>query len=887
MNNATLEVVSAVDATQSVLTKFKESLDPFILTDWKGLLTNWDSLNCWRTILNDLDENSGVECSITTESVEQQVYLGSEAASMPRRSKVDEESVSPEYSSVFLLFGQESCGVDIMDDVEYRKRCLSRLRLSLLQRCNLYNPDVSTDGVSSIAVPIVKKENLFDGVKSKTENSKHLLFREDVIVLLSHRKFLPSDSGLVIGAGETENGEVEKSLQHPPLHPLGTVSGSLCFKVNIGLDTPLMSKLKGVHFDASDTPFASVDNPLLLQNYRYCAWAVLSECGSGTRCHTNVMGSHSWHILVRGRKKWRIAHPLDKYLLSHEEDGATANLWATDLQKFPLSHFARIYEVIQHPGESLFIPSDAVYSDIAEEDSWGFQINFVDKSCYPMFEYQTNYNLMLLSSLKFDYGYLQQFTIVDVMIRAPLPENLPELVIRGAVWCSDTSALLTELGARVELAAIHECFESIGKYLLDFLREPHYSVGLPKGLYLCESEHRVVLHYESPLETYKLLEEALQYLTTDEELDFRFFRAPSKPCPTHHSFPRTISQEGSLLSYIPLSVLLNQPWPFEERLIKTCIALPQVILEKAKHPQGFVRPGSVWHYSNKGINVCSIAEEYDTAISMHKEENTISAKGSPPLLEESFLNERNSALFYCSPLLRIPITLHPQNDSPSQKEGQIGKNIPRIHEFAWDVGILEKYGRVELLQFRHPVVVVMKNEVCSDPQFENLKSFLIKHGLVLVNKEDTLNSESLIAAILWILCSPCVTGFTCPAGVQSDSGEFISSSDMYQFQMIGLPSRAAFALLKHVYHSSYGLLTTCLCNWICDINSPGDDLLVLKLFINIKSHCDVEVGEILDQIRRVKDSLLKSSSGSQVNSQKLEFLSQFIRSFSEGERNAE
>lgn len=881
MSKASLEIVSAVGITQEVIGRFKENLDPFILTHWEDLVSNLESLQCWRTTLKELENETPVECSITTESVEQQVYLGSEAASLPNKMK-QETSAFPEYHGIFLRCGQESCSVDIMDDVAYRKRCLSNLRLSLLQRCNVYNPDVPIDGVSGNAPSIVSKEDLSGSGKPKAENQKNLLFWKDVRSSLNHREFLPSPFGTSGVMHEAENEKIVNGGQHLCSHPLGSVLGHLCFKVNVGLDTPLLSNLKAVHFSSMESSMTSVDNPLLLQNYSYCAWGVLSERGSGTRCHTNVMGSHSLHILIRGQKKWKIAHPLDKYLLTHESDGSTAHLWSPDLQKFPYANFARMYEVIQYPGESLFIPSDAVYSDIAEDDSWGFQINFVDKSCYPMFEYQTNYNLMLLSSLKFDYGYLQQFTIVDVVIRAPAHESVPELIIRGAVWCSDTSALWTELGARVELAALHECFESIGKYMLDYVKEPHYAVGLPKGLYLCEAEHRVVLHYETLLETHKVLEEALQYLTTDEDLDFRFFRAPSSGCPIHHPFPCTISQEGSLLSYIPLSVLLNQPWPFEERLIQTCISLPQVILEKAKHPQGFVRPGSVWHYSNKNNDRCMASDNENNLDSIHIDEDGISGEGSFPLTEH-FLNARNSALFYCSPLLRIPITLHPRNVSsfPKRVEASL-KPIPRIHEYAWNVGILEKYGRVELLQFCDPVVVVMKNEVCSDPQFENLKIFLLQHGLALASTEDKLNIESLIAAILWILCSPCVTGFTCPAGVQFDSGEFISSRDMYQFQMIGLPSRAAFALLKHVHHSPYGFLTTCLCNWICDIGTPGDDLLVLKLFVNIKSHCDVEVGEILDQIRRVKESLLQSSSGSQVNPQKLAFLSEFIRSFSEG-----
>lgn len=883
MNGTTLVLVSPEDVDQDFLTTFKKNLDPFMVTHSDGPILDWDIFRSWRTFLENLKDHSTVECSITVESLEQQTYFGSEASLVMDEENREEEDGCHSHLSTSLPLGQKSGGVDIMDNFTYRKRCLSRLRLSLLQHCNLSPQDDSNDAVSEFDPALTQSGYNANRTEITSENGNNLLCWKDVVAIMDRRGFLPTDS---LRGQSVE--KVDASITHPTPHSvysLENTSGHLCFKVNIGLDGTTASYLKTTFLTFCTPSFTSVENPLLLQNNSYCTWAVLSEPKSGTRCHTNIMGSHSWHILVQGRKKWRIAHPMDKYLLSHESGGRTANLWSPDPQVFPLAKFARIYEVIQNPGESLFIPSDAVYSDIAEEASFGFQLNFVDESCYPMFEYQTNYNLMLLSSLKFDYGYLQQFTIVDVVIRAPLHEKLPELIIRGTVWCSDTSALWTELGVRMELAALHECFKSIGEYLLCVPKEPHYAVGLPRGIFMCESERRVVIQYETPSDTYKVLEEALLYLTTDEEIDFRFFRAPNGGFPIHHPFSSTISQEGSLFSYIPLSVLFNQPWPFEEKLIRTCIALPQVILEKAKHPQGFVRPGSVWHYSNKNSPPCNYTKERTGLSFMRTSEDSLVDDISLSLAS-STLSERNSALFYCSPLLRIPITLHPRNDYSRNESKQIGKKTPRIHEYAWDVEMLEKYGRVELLQFREPLPVVMKNEVCCDPQFENLKTFLVQHGLTLIKKEDALNSESLIAAILWILCTPCITGFTCPAGVQFDSGEFISSRDMYQFQMIGLPSRAAFALLKHVHHSSYGFLTTRLCNWICDIDPPKNDLLILKLFLNIKTHCDVEVGEILDQIRRVKDSLLQCSSGSLVNPQKLEFLSQFIRSFSDDLTNA-
>eukprot|EP00796_Vickermania_ingenoplastis_P005316 gene5316-3818_t len=829
----------------------KQHLDPFILTDCRDSFPEWKRLGNCSQCLHALDDLLAVECSVTADRLHDQTYFGSEAAGMLRKTPTGGETLCEDTSS-FLLPRQRVGGIDIIDNVQYRKRCLSSLRFALLQHHN-------RDAYSSSDFQYEASDGSPDESSGNRAAVKKLLLWRDAQKIMEYRSTVHA------------RGEAPTEGDRKSLHPLASISGALCFKVAIGHCGQLMDKLEISRLINSNSPFVAVSNPLMLQDSSYCAWAVLSEAHSGTRSHANVMGSHGWHVLLRGKKKWLIVHPLDKYLVTNEDDGSIADLLFPDPVKFPLAQHARIYAVIQEVGESLFLPSDAVYAEVSLEESFGIQVNFVEDTCYPMFEYQTNLNLVLLSSLKFDNGYLQQFTIVDVLLSGPEEDEQPDLLIRGTVWCNDTRSLWTELGARVELAAFHECFESIGDYLLYCRKEPHYAVGLPQGFYLCESDHRLVLHYKSPRETFSLLREALECLTADEELDFRYFTVPHMKAPIHHCFSCTMSQEGFLSSYLPLSVLLNQPWPFEEKLIQTCIALPQVILEKAKHPQGFVRPGSVWHYSNKGS---SGAKESDSPIIIH------SGECNSACYMELLTCERSSALFYCSPLCRIPITLHPTRDRFTEKKPMMSETNPRINEFAWNMEILEKYGMVELLQFRDPVERVMRDVVCSDPCFSKVRSFLYQHGLSRISTQ-SLNSESIIASILWILCSPCVTGFTCPAGVQFDSGEFISSSDMYQFQMIGLPSRTASALLVEVRGSPFECILTRVCNWVCDIGGEEDDADVSVLFENIRSFCDVEVAEVLEQIRRIKESLMKCSSGSQVNAKKLNILREFILSLAD------
>lgn len=845
-----MQIERITDDAEAIIA-LKRRLDPFIVSEPILRAENIVSLctdeQKWKNLLAAIDTNLAMECSVTTSAgLHSQTYFGSDAAAV--LTDTISGGVESRVVDANSFFGsrQSIGGIDIIDSISYRTHCLSSLRLSLLQ----YRNDTN---FSASEFRSEETQGSMDGVVVN-RTVKNLLLWGDIRQILHYRN--PKSDFFV------EEDETPANTDN--LHPLAQEPGSLCFKVSIGHDERLMEQLCLSRLTCSETVLGAVSNPLLLQDGKYCAWAVWSEPRSGTRSHTNVMGSHGWHILLNGRKEWRIAHPLDKFLLTNESDASLADLWNLDLQKFPGAGSARIYNVVQTPGEALFLPSEAVYSDVALDESFGIQMNFVEETCYPIFEYQTNLNSVLLSSLKINEGYLQQFTIVDVIITAPQEEKRDKLLIRGTMWCNDIGALWTELGARVELSAFHDCFESIGDYLL-CLKEPHYAVGLPRGFYLCDTEHHIVLHYESPLETYDLVKEALCYLTELEDFDIRFFTAPHDAFHVNHSFSSTMSQEGSLSSYIPLSVLFNQPWPFEEKLIKTCIALPQVILEKAKHPQGFVRLGSVWHYSNKGYR-SQQASPTDKECRDHASD----------WLTKNPIMERNSALFYCSPLFRIPITLHPRRSHFTEKV-VTSENIPSIYEFEWNVEVLEKYGMVELLQFREPVEKVMQKVICSDPHFDKLQCYLVKHGLKPISQEE-MNNESIIASVLWILCSPCVTGFTCPAGVQFDSGEDISSCDMYQYQMIGLPSVAASALLGRAKRSHYDLIVTQLCNWLCNIGSSGDDVATENLLHNIRSYCDVEVAEILEQIRRVKESLLNCSSGSLVDSKRLQYLKSFIQS---------
>jgi glycosyltransferase involved in cell wall biosynthesis len=136
---------------------------------------------------------------------------------------------------------------------------------------------------------------------------------------------------------------------------------------------------------------SSSDQP---SDYRFL---YLGPQGSFTPLHTDVLKSHSWSVNIAGRKLWRLlpaeyasfvqdkstgmSHPYDFYPEELEEDPSTSkstNCSAMNT-RFPGLRQAQqhIIEILQYPGEAIFIPSGWFHTVLNLDDCLSINHNWI------------------------------------------------------------------------------------------------------------------------------------------------------------------------------------------------------------------------------------------------------------------------------------------------------------------------------------------------------------------------------------------------------------------------------------------------------------------------------------------------------------------------------
>lgn len=481
----------------------------------------------------------------------------------------------------------------------------------------------------------------------------------------------------------------------------------------------------------------AVDSPLLLRPGSYCVFAMLAEKGAGTRAHVNAKGCHAWHILLSGRKEWIVVHPLDKHLVMDGKTGKLADLFNVDEEVFPHVRHARIYHFTQEAGELVFLPSDAVHTEITlgggqrnggndgecvavesddrdgDSGSVSLLLYFMDASNHMSFLKHTRANATLQSSRNAEslLPEITPLTTVDLVLfdenvfpsfrgnhRRYRPEDkVGALTLRSMTEFSQIHLPCSELGARLELEALQRCFHLLGKTMLTEYDPPRYAVGVPKGYLVSASDHRLILYYFVEPFSLQQIRQCLahHHIQQQRHCCFQYYDCPDATLPAIHLFRSTVSHQGRLPNYVPLSVLLNQAWPFESGLVRKLVNLPSIILDKAHHPSGFVRPGSVWSYSafdiagapatlvapqdsdddtslrrgDHDISEAAKKQQYTTEEPVEDEEGEGPASFPRAVADdEAFKDDPDSGwcsifLFYCNPTLDKSIAAHPLREN--------------------------------------------------------------------------------------------------------------------------------------------------------------------------------------------------------------------------------
>lgn len=117
---------------------------------------------------------------------------------------------------------------------------------------------------------------------------------------------------------------------------------------------------------------------------RQHSWPSLFIGSSDTesRMHIDSGATNFWLYLLSGQKKWRFYHRRD--LVNLYLDPKSPNFFfdpfEPNIEKFPLSEYAQLYEGVQEPGELIFIPAGNPHAVRNLLDHHALSMNYVDAS---------------------------------------------------------------------------------------------------------------------------------------------------------------------------------------------------------------------------------------------------------------------------------------------------------------------------------------------------------------------------------------------------------------------------------------------------------------------------------------------------------------------------
>ena len=91
-----------------------------------------------------------------------------------------------------------------------------------------------------------------------------------------------------------------------------------------------------------------------LDDYRFL---YLGPDGSFSPLHHDVLKSYSWSVNITGVKKWTFVSPDQEHLLFDNLRNTPRNIYDYDKEKFKQVQDIKYQEIMQNPGEIMFVPS--------------------------------------------------------------------------------------------------------------------------------------------------------------------------------------------------------------------------------------------------------------------------------------------------------------------------------------------------------------------------------------------------------------------------------------------------------------------------------------------------------------------------------------------------
>ena len=119
-------------------------------------------------------------------------------------------------------------------------------------------------------------------------------------------------------------------------------------------------------------------------------WFLLGPQRSGTCVHIDPLGTAAWNTLLAGRKRWVLFEPgtskkvaTGSHLVKAGEDDEAVNYFVDILPRIRQTYpHARRIEVVQRPGDTLYVPAGWWHAVLNLDDTVAVTQNFVSRSSF-------------------------------------------------------------------------------------------------------------------------------------------------------------------------------------------------------------------------------------------------------------------------------------------------------------------------------------------------------------------------------------------------------------------------------------------------------------------------------------------------------------------------
>ena len=104
---------------------------------------------------------------------------------------------------------------------------------------------------------------------------------------------------------------------------------------------------------------------------------------SQTGVHVDNLGSHAWLLLLSGKKHWRTVRSNFSSLMYSTAHSFELDLFDADFEKYKMASLIDVEEVIQEPGDVIFVPGAMLHQVYNLEDSVAITSNYIDATGLP------------------------------------------------------------------------------------------------------------------------------------------------------------------------------------------------------------------------------------------------------------------------------------------------------------------------------------------------------------------------------------------------------------------------------------------------------------------------------------------------------------------------